>query len=110
MRRARTAMTTMRSKMRRCSVMKISLLAQFVRTTLWPYMLSVFLCFVVTLGLFPAVAAFVRPNNYDCNNVYHTKWFQPIWCFTLFNVGDTIGRISASKVPFPKPQQSFKLL
>lgn len=83
---------------------------QFMKTTLWPYMLSVFLCFVVTLGLFPAVAAFVRPNNYDCNNVYHTKWFQPIWCFTLFNVGDTIGRMTASKVPFPKPQQSFKLL
>ncbi|CAG5095099.1 Oidioi.mRNA.OKI2018_I69.XSR.g14032.t1.cds [Oikopleura dioica] len=82
----------------------------FVKTTLWPYMLSVFLCFVVTLGLFPAVAAFVQPINYDCNNVYHTKWFQPIWCFTLFNVGDTIGRVSASKVPFPKPQESMKLL
>ena len=26
---------------------------EFIQTTLWPYMLSVFLVFVVTLGLFP---------------------------------------------------------
>ena len=59
--------------------------------------------FVVTLGLFPAVAAFVRPSGYDCHSEYHTKWFVPIWCFTLFNVTDTIGRMMSGMVDFPKP-------
>lgn len=75
---------------------------EFVKTTLWPYMLSVILVFVVTLGLFPAVAAFVEAVDYDCTNTYHTKWFIPIWCFTLFNVGDTCGRILSAKVTYPK--------
>ena len=64
---------------------------------------SVISVFVVTLGLFPAVAAFVRPSGYDCHSEYHTKWFVPIWCFTLFNVTDTIGRMMSGMVDFPKP-------
>ena len=78
---------------------------KFICTTLWPYMLSVFLVFVVTLGLFPAVASFIQPANYDCNNQYHTKWFVPVWCFTLFNVGDTAGRMLSAKVTFPKAHE-----
>ena len=66
-------------------------------------MSSVISVFVVTLGLFPAVAAFVRPSGYDCHSEYHTKWFVPIWCFTLFNVTDTIGRMMSGMVDFPKP-------
>ena len=77
----------------------------FIKTTLWPYMLSVFLVFTVTLGLFPAVAAFVVSSNFDCHNEYYTKWFVPIWCFTLFNVGDTAGRILSAKCRYPKPEQ-----
>ena len=61
------------------------------------------------VGLFPAVAAFVQPINYDCNNVYHTKWFQPIWCFTLFNVGDTIGTGFAN-VPFSTRNFPLKIV
>ena len=67
------------------------------------YLSSVISVFVVTLGLFPAVAAFVRPSGYDCHSEYHTKWFVPIWCFTLFNVTDTIGRMMSGMVDFPKP-------
>jgi len=68
-------------------------------------MLTVFLVFVVTLGLFPAVAAFVQATDFDCNNQYHTKWFVPIWVFTLFNVGDTAGRILSPKVTYPAPHE-----
>ena len=75
---------------------------EFIRTTLWPYMLSVFLVFVVTLGLFPGAAAFIKPAAYDCMNLYHTKYFVPIWCFTLYNVTDTAGRWLSGKVDFPK--------
>ena len=77
----------------------------FMKTTLWPYMLSVFLVFTVTLGLFPAVASFVVSSNFDCHNEYYTKWFVPIWCFTLFNVGDTAGRILSAKCTYPKPEK-----
>lgn len=73
-------------------------------------MVSVISVFVVTLSLFPAVAAFVRPSGYDCHSEYHTKWFVPIWCFTLFNVSDTIGRMMSGIVDFPKPGESKKLL
>jgi len=82
----------------------------FMKTTLWPYMLSVFLVFTVTLGLFPAVASFVVSSNFDCHNEYYTKWFVPIWCFTLFNVGDTAGRILSAKCTYPKPEKSMQLL
>ena len=75
---------------------------KFIQTTLWPYMLSVFLVFAVTLGLFPGAAAFIKPANYDCSNLYHTKYFVPLWCFTLYNVTDTIGRWAAGKIDFPK--------
>ncbi len=70
--------------------------------------LSVISVFVVTLSLFPAVAAFVRPSGYDCHSEYHTKWFVPIWCFTLFNVSDTIGRMMSGIVDFPKPGEVRK--
>ena len=75
---------------------------QFIQSTLWPYMLSVFLVFAVTLGLFPGAAAFIKPAAYDCTNTYHTKYFVPLWCFTLYNVTDTIGRWFAGKIDFPK--------
>jgi len=83
---------------------------KFIQTTLWPYMLSVFLVFAVTLGLFPGAAAFIKPANYDCTNLYHTKYFVPIWCFTLYNVTDTIGRWAAGKIDFPKVGEATKLL
>jgi len=83
---------------------------QFIQSTLWPYMLSVFLVFAVTLGLFPGAAAFIKPAAYDCTNTYHTKYFVPLWCFTLYNVTDTIGRWFAGKIDFPKVGEAKKLL
>ena len=54
------------------------------------------------MGLFPAVTAFIQPIEYNCQNEYHSKWFVPIWCFTLFNLMDTVGRMSSNWINYPK--------
>ena len=54
------------------------------------------------MGLFPAVTAFIQPSAFDCHSEYHLKWFVPIWVFTLFNLTDTIGKMSSSYINYPK--------
>ena len=68
-------------------------------------MLSIFLTFFVTLGIYPAVVSFAQATDYDCNNEYHAKWFIPVWCFTIFNIGDTFGRFLTDKITMIKPQE-----
>ncbi|CAG5099092.1 Oidioi.mRNA.OKI2018_I69.XSR.g16243.t1.cds [Oikopleura dioica] len=84
------------------------------------YMFCVFFAFVVTLGCFPAVVVTIKPANYvpdeDNPNLFYDKLFTTIVVFFLFNVADTIGRVSSEwitrpgKLQFIKPDQPNRLV
>ncbi len=68
----------------------------------WQYCLSVYLVFAVTLAVFPAVTVLVEPMNPTHGDPWTTRYFTPVTCFLLFNVGDYAGRMLASYVGFPR--------
>ena len=67
---------------------------------IWPYAVSVLLCFLVTLGCFPAITMHVRSTT--CSSWTET-FFVPIACFLLFNIGDYLGRFLAGLIQWPRP-------
>jgi len=69
-------------------------------TKIWPYVVAVSLCFLVTLGSFPAITALVKSTT--CSSFTET-FFVPIFCFLLFNIGDYLGRFLAGLIFWPKP-------
>eukprot|EP00096_Caligus_rogercresseyi_P013838 TRINITY_DN6432_c0_g1_i1.p1 TRINITY_DN6432_c0_g1~~TRINITY_DN6432_c0_g1_i1.p1 ORF type:complete len:260 (+),score=74.63 TRINITY_DN6432_c0_g1_i1:741-1520(+) len=66
---------------------------------IWVYALSVFIVFAVTLGCFPGITAAIRSTG---TGTWSTKFFVPVTCFLLFNIGDYIGRSLAEFLQFPK--------
>jgi equilibrative nucleoside transporter 1/2/3 len=69
---------------------------------LWVWILAVFCNFVVTLAVFPAVAALVESTGRGSGTQWTDKYFNPVGCFLLYNVGDFIGRILAAHVQRPR--------
>ena len=70
------------------------------------YAASVYLIFTVTLACFPAITALVKSHTLSTDgeeNAWATKFFIPVSCFVLFNVGDWIGRFVAEFAQWPKP-------
>lgn len=73
----------------------------------WVEGISVCLVFLVTLACFPALASNIQP--YDRDN-WRVKYFTPVVCFLLFNVGDWTGRSLTSIIHFPRPHQKKLML
>lgn len=63
---------------------------------------TVFLIYVVTLGLFPAVTVLIQPTNIESGGVWETKYFVPVTCFLFYNIGDYIGRLLVETSLSPK--------
>jgi equilibrative nucleoside transporter 1/2/3 len=57
---------------------------------IWPYGVAVLMCFLVTLACFPALT--VRVVSTVGEGAWANKFFIPVSCFVLFNVGDYMGR------------------
>jgi equilibrative nucleoside transporter 1/2/3 len=72
-----------------------------VMAQIWPYGLAVLLTFLVTLGCFPAIT--VRVQSTQTEGLWPTKFFIPVSCFLLFNVGDYLGRFLAGLIQWPRP-------
>jgi equilibrative nucleoside transporter 1/2/3 len=72
-----------------------------VMLDIWPYGVAVLMCFLVTLGCFPALT--VRVVSTVGEGPWANKFFIPVSCFVLFNVGDYLGRQTAEWVQWPKP-------
>lgn len=79
---------------------KSNLLHIFAR--IWIWILAVFVCFLVTLAVFPAITVLVRSTSYGQGNAWGDIYFIPVGCFLVFNIGDYMGRILASVVQWPK--------
>jgi solute carrier family 29 (equilibrative nucleoside transporter), member 1/2/3 len=60
---------------------------------------SVWMCFAVTIGLFPSITVLIESEkNCDSNN----RFFNDLWVpfmFVVFNFFDLIGRLSAGSIP-----------
>ena len=77
--------------------------------TISVYGISVFLIFAVTLSCFPAITVLVRSSTLPMEAYVKTdypwgeKYFIPVSCFVLFNVGDWLGRFAAEWIQWPRP-------
>jgi len=80
---------------------KVNPLKIFVSISI--YATSVFLIFMVTLTTFPALTLLYSSVNSEAYEIWATKYFIPVCCFVLFNVGDYVGRFIAEKLQWPKP-------
>lgn len=67
-----------------------------------PYAAAVLLCFLVTLGCFPAITAQVV-STLDKETGWASTFYVPVGCFLLFNIGDYVGRFLAGLIQLPKP-------
>jgi len=74
-----------------------------VLARIWPYGIAVLFTFLVTLGCFPAIAVRVR-STVD-KGLWPEKFFIPVSCFLLFNIGDYTGRFLAGFIQWPKPSK-----
>jgi len=67
-----------------------------------PYASAVLLTFLVTLSAFPAITMqVVSTAGHD--TLWGSKFYVPVACFLLFNIGDYVGRFLAGLVQWPKP-------
>jgi len=66
------------------------------------YASAVFLTFLVTLGCFPAITMQVK-STLDSETAWASKFYIPVACFLLFNIGDYLGRFLAGLIQWPKP-------
>eukprot|EP00045_Choanoeca_perplexa_P011513 m.122705 g.122705 ORF g.122705 m.122705 type:complete len:465 (-) comp15657_c0_seq3:24-1418(-) len=64
--------------------------------------LLVFTVFATTLAIFPAIGASVVSTSNDKN---WSKFFVPVTCFVMFNLGDLIGRMLTSVKAWPSVQK-----
>jgi len=67
-----------------------------------PYAAAVFMCFLVTLGCFPAITMHVK-STLPKGSSWADTFIVPVACFLLFNVGDYLGRFLAGIIQWPKP-------
>ncbi|XP_052106843.1 equilibrative nucleoside transporter 3-like isoform X2 [Mytilus californianus] len=74
---------------------------------IWVEGISVCLVFLVTLACFPALASSIQSCN---SGDWRLKYFTPVICFLLYNVGDWTGRSFTGIVHFPRPNQTKLML
>merc|ERR1711892_511412 len=55
-----------------------------------PYAAAVTICFLVTLGCFPAITLQVQ-STLPKDSAWSTTFYVPVACFLLFNIGDYLG-------------------
>jgi len=72
-----------------------------ITTQLWVWILAVFFNYMVTLSVFPAVTTLVESTDRGSGSPWADKYFNPVGCFLLYNMGDFLGRILASHIQKP---------
>ena len=115
-----------------------------ILTTVWPWILSLFITFMICLSVFPSIAALVDSKekgkvtgpsftyfhwmdnfqiaifqwhvyDYELCIVgqgysWNDKYFTPVGCFLLFNVGDYVGIMLASIIKWPKSTKTGSMV
>jgi len=76
-----------------------STLFEVVREIL-PLVVSVFCVFLVTLSVYPSTNARIASTS-EPKNDWTEKFFTPVTCFLLFNVGDFVGKTLSGYIQKP---------
>ena len=71
---------------------------------------TVFIIYIVTLGLFPAVTVLVESTNSSSGGDWELKYFVPVACFLIYNIGDYLGRLLVGTNLAPKICSKFALV
>jgi len=69
---------------------------------IWPWIVTTFVTFTVTLILFPSVCVLVESVGKGQGNAWNDVYFIPVACFLVYNLGDYIGRVLSTALPWPK--------
>ncbi|KAK4886608.1 hypothetical protein RN001_002879 [Aquatica leii] len=69
---------------------------------IWPYALSTFFVFFITLSLFPGVTVLVESEGKGHGNKWNDIYFVPVISYLLFNCGDYSGRVLAGLLHWPR--------
>jgi len=69
---------------------------------IWPWIITIFATFTVTLVLFPSVTVLVESVGKGQGNAWNDVYFTPVACFLVYNLGDYIGRVMSTTLPWPK--------
>ncbi|XP_039285038.1 equilibrative nucleoside transporter 3 [Nilaparvata lugens] len=76
---------------------------------IWIYGLSVWLCYTITLSIYPSVTGLVSSTR--GHSTWSDIYFVPVICYLLFSVNDYMGRLLAGYLRWPnnKPWLVFFL-
>jgi len=88
-----------------CPAVPVKVQPVSVLLAISPYAVAVLLCFLVTLGCFPAITAQVVSTQ-EKGTVWRDTFMVPVACFLLFNIGDYVGRFLAGLIQWPKPSKA----
>ncbi|OQR73682.1 equilibrative nucleoside transporter 3-like [Tropilaelaps mercedesae] len=58
----------------------------------WPFQVSSFLVYAVTISFFPGLTVNAVSTHYSRGSMLTDKLFIPLACFTIFNIADCAGR------------------
>ena len=90
---------------------------------IWKFCATSLVTLMITLACFPAALSALRPISSDSDSTLHpnssafagslssepesiwsSTYFLPVITFLFFNIGDVLGRITSSLVPYPSPR------
>ncbi|CRK93626.1 CLUMA_CG007156, isoform A [Clunio marinus] len=69
---------------------------------IWVHGFSVWLVFVTTLSVYPAITVLITSVNRGHHHAWNDIYFLPVLNYLLFNAGDYIGRILSGWIKRPK--------
>ncbi|KAL0267077.1 UNVERIFIED_CONTAM: hypothetical protein PYX00_009441 [Menopon gallinae] len=75
----------------------VPLMRVFYKT--WIYGMALFMCFTVTISVYPAVTVLVVSESQKSE--WNVKYFVPVVAFLIFSIWDYIGRILAGYLKWP---------
>ncbi|RTG83927.1 solute carrier family 29 (equilibrative nucleoside transporter), member 1/2/3 [Schistosoma bovis] len=72
--------------------------------------ICVLITLMITLSLFPAVVARIRPITVIPQDLWTNVYFVPVLVYLLYNVGDWCGRMLAGLIKWPRRNQMLIVL
>jgi solute carrier family 29 (equilibrative nucleoside transporter), member 1/2/3 len=74
---------------------------------IWIHGFSVWLVFVTTLSVYPAITVLITSVNKGNHSTWNDIYFLPVLNYLLFNAGDYIGRILSGWIQRPRNQPNL---
>jgi len=68
---------------------------------IWKFCISSLITLLITLACFPAALSALRSTSTDTTSRWTTTYFSPVMIFLIFNIGDVLGRVTSSILPYP---------